>query len=263
MKLGTMILTVGMALGLNSLAQTQTKYNPQALQEVILRVEEAKAHSRTPVVLFDLDDTLINTRERNMRIIKDFAAQADIQANFAKESTIMEEVKLKDIKYQLSDTLSGIGIQSVDLMKQASDFWLSRFFGNEYCAQDIPTPGAAKYLHFLARAGAQIVYLTGRDIPRMQEGTIINLKRNFFPASAKLMMKPDPKMDDLLFKKQAFADVAAMGEVVGVFENEPANVNAMSEAFPKATAIFLDTIHSAKPDVPAANVQWVKDFTGR
>ena len=45
-----------------------------------------------------------------------------------------------------------------------------------------------------------------------------------------------------------------------VFENEPANLNAMVEAFPLASAVFLDTIHSPRPDVPSEASQWVGDF---
>jgi len=73
-------------------------------------------------------------------------------------------------------------------------------------------------------------------------------------------MKPDPKMDDLQFKRDAFAQIEHLGEVVGVFENEPANINAMADAFPGAVAVFVDTIHSPKPDVPAERVEWVRDF---
>ena len=84
----------------------------------------------------------------------------------------------------------------------------------------------------LTNAGAKIVYLTGRDIPRMHDGTVISLARNRFPmnaSEAELIMKPDPKIDDLEFKKAQMARIAKMGEVIGVFENEPANLNAMAD----------------------------------
>jgi hypothetical protein len=68
-------------------------------------------------------------------------------------------------------------------------------------------------------------------------------------------------MDDLVFKVSQFENVASLGQVVGAFENEPANINAMAAAFPSAVPIFLDTVHSPKPDVPGPRVQWVKDFS--
>jgi hypothetical protein len=118
-------------------------------------------------------------------------------------------------------------------------------------------------LHLLARAGAKIVYLTGRDIPRMELGTKANLIRNRFPMDpdhAELIMKPDPKMDDLKFKESQYSIIAAMGEVEGAFENEPANINSMADAFPNAQAIFLDTVHSPTHIVPEDRVEIVKDF---
>ena len=243
-------------------AAVAQQYRPIVLNEIKQRVADITNQGKKAVVLFDLDDTLIMTRERNLRILRDFASNEIINKNYPREAVTMGAMTIFQVRYQLTDTLKDAGITSEELIKKANDFWLPNFFSNEYCADDLQTPGAAGYLYDLVKAGAQIVFLTGRDIPRMQKGTVENLKKNRFPSSAKLIMKPDPKMDDLQFKKSAFAEVSQMGEVVGVFENEPANLNAMSDAFPKATAVFLDTVHSSKPDVPYANASWVPDFTG-
>ena len=55
-------------------------------------------------------------------------------------------------------------------------------------------------------------------------------------------------------------NLAQMGSVVGVFENEPANINAHHDAFPNAVAIFLDTIHSKTLVVPESGISWVENF---
>lgn len=238
-------------------------YSPEALKALICRVEEAAHRGKQPVVMFDLDDTLINTRERNLRILQKFAAQTEIQSAYPEDVEKIKAIKVDQIKYLLSDTLGSAGVTDSDLTKKANDFWLAHFFSSEYCAKDQANPGAAKYLHLLVRAGAKIVYLTGRDMPRMGEGTRENLLRNRFPLSpahAALIMKPDSALEDLKFKESQYASIAAMGEVIGLFENEPANLNSMADAFPSADAIFLDTIHSLKPDVPEERVEWVKDF---
>lgn len=77
---------------------------------------------------------------------------------------------------------------------------------------------------------------------------------------AKLMMKPTKEMDDLQFKKDAFQSISELGVVVAGFENEPANINAMRARFPEAHMVFLDSIHSKKPDVVADGVFWVRSF---
>lgn len=242
-------------------AATQSRYQPEALRTLLQRSDELAREGRRPVVMFDLDDTLINTRERNLRILQDFAAT--IQDTNPDEAAKIRTLQADQIQYLLADTLKIVGVTDAALLQKASDFWLSKFFTNEYCARDVQNPGAALYLHLLARAGAKIVYLTGRDEPRMGDGTREALRRNRFPMrpdQAVLMLKPDKSIDDLQFKISQYPTVAAMGEVIGVFENEPANINSMADAFPSAQAIFLDTIHSPKPDVPEDRVEWVQDF---
>ncbi|MGZ3724018.1 MAG: HAD family hydrolase [Bdellovibrionales bacterium] len=261
-NIASLLIAAAMTAGLSQSVFAKA-YNPEALLTLVDRVEQSARQGHTPVVIFDLDDTLTNTRERNLRIFKEFAAQSNIQSVYPDEAAKIAGLQLTGIHFLLADTLKGVGVARQEIVDLATAFWLERFFTNDYCALDKPTPGAAAYLHLLARAGAKIVYLTGRDVPRMGIGTKSNLARNFFPtedSGAVLMMKPDPKLDDLKFKIDSFAAIAQMGEVMGVFENEPANVNAMAEAFPDASAIFLDTIHSPKPDVPADRVEWVKNF---
>jgi hypothetical protein len=73
-------------------------------------------------------------------------------------------------------------------------------------------------------------------------------------------MKASFREDDLGFKRAAVADIRTLGRVVGLFENEPANLNMLHEAFPEAIAVFLETIHS--PGAPSVkdSAYRVKDF---
>jgi hypothetical protein len=267
----TAVMTSIVAFGSLTLAKP---YNPKSLSDLIetVRIEAAKGQS--PVVMFDLDDTLTNTRDRTARILHDFANQPEIKSAFPEESKKIESLEFAETSFLLGDTMKAIDIDNAAFIQKANDFWLAHFFTNKYCAKDIETTGASVYLHKLANAGAKIVYMTGRDIPRMGKGTKENLIRNHFPVkrnflmnllgrsdeTAVLILKPDAKEDDLVFKESQYANIAAMGEVVGAFENEPANINSMANAFPHAAAIFLDTIHSPKPDVPEDRVEWVENF---
>lgn len=262
MNLKISSLAVGILWTMGAWTHADTP-RPSVLPEIVNRVEVAAAEGKSPVVVFDLDDTLINTRERNLRILLDFARQPDIQSRYPAEAKRILGLKIDNLKYLLNDTLKDLNITQDEIVNAANSFWLPRFFSDHYCAWDQQNPGAAAYVRSLTRAGARVVYLTGRDIPRMQVGTLLNLKNHQFPTAkekATLLMKPDAQMDDLLFKKQALATIQGMGEVVGVFENEPANINMLANAFPQATAVFLDTIHSPKPDVPQVGVNWIQNF---
>lgn len=254
------VLTLTLSLLAPALSAFAHDHNPAALTQVIENVKRARAEGKQPVVMFDLDDTLINTRERTLRIIQDFVKQQQLSSEEAQK---LANLQVNDIRFLMSDTLKDQGIQNPALAKALGDAFLSKFFTNEFCANDQQNPGAALYAREVVRAGGKVVYLTGRDAPRMHDGTLENLRKQGFPVSspeALLMMKPDKSTDDLQFKKDTFAQVAAMGEMEGVFENEPANINAMADAFPAATAIFLDTIHSPTDIVPEARVSFVSDF---
>jgi len=211
------------------------------------------------VVVFDIDDTLTDSRERTLRILRDIAAKPDFRAEFPLESTRLEKLRYREIQYELKDTLVRIGIPDPAFAERLSREWAERFFANEYPARDRALAGSAAFVRELAAAGARIVYLTGRDEPRMGVGTRKNLRLSRFPRGS-LRMKPNQTMADLAFKQSEMAWIGAQGEVVAVFENEPANLNLMKESFPDSTAVFVDTTHSPKPVDPVEGAAWILDY---
>jgi hypothetical protein len=238
-------------------------YHPEALQAVKELAMATKNTGETPVVIFDLDDTLINTRERTVRILKDLISHDDVKWNFRREVLALQSLKPDDILFSLADTMRAKGITNAGFLKLVQAAWNNNFFTNQFCANDVANPGGVRYVRELARLGVKIVYLTGRDIGRMQDGTVQDLQKLGLPldgVQAQLIMKEDVKMDDLSFKISMFPFIKKMGTVVGVFENEPANINAHHDAFPRAVAIFLDTIHSNTAVLPEDGIFWVKDF---
>ena len=108
-----------------------------------------------------------------------------------------------------------------------------------------------------------MVYLTGRDAA-MRPGTLGALGALGFPLpdvdGVDLILKPRFDVPDLEFKTEALARVAAIGEVAGSFDNEPAHVNFFYAAAPKSKTVFLDTKHSGKPVVPHPEIPWIKNF---
>ena len=230
-------------------------YEPGSLHQLGARVSQESIRGNTPVVVFDLDDTLTDSRTRTVRILHEFSEVEDVPE--------LAQVAPAQIRYQLEDTFKDLGLNDAPLLARANAFWKERFFSNDYVARDRPIPGAPAYVRWLARQGAHIVYLTGRDEVSMRQGTLANLEHGHFPVDDEttiLLMKPDKAMDDTAYKVAAFARIQKMGTVVGAFENEPRNINAMQHAFPEAIAIYVETIHSSKPDVPAPGIFWIRDF---
>lgn len=216
-----------------------------ALQSVHTAVQEAARHGRRPVVVFDLDHTLFDGRPRTLRILQEFAAQAD-DADLAAKITALPAAR---VYYDLRATLANAGITEATTVAAATEFWRERFFSDAYVVMDVALAGAAAYVRSLHAAGAQVVYLTGRWAPTMLVGTVAALQTAGMPvgiAGTHLILKPDPMQEDATFKRDALAAIAALGRVVAVFENEPENLRLLADAFPKAIPVFLDTDH--KPD---------------
>ncbi|MGK5084035.1 HAD family hydrolase [Bdellovibrionota bacterium FG-1] len=235
--------------------------NSLVLRQIIQAVESGTWAETTPLVIFDVDDTLFDSRTRTVAIMRDIAGQAEVIREYPEAARQLATVALNDIRFFHDDTMKSLGITDPAIITKFRDLWAAQFFSN-LCAMDTPINGAAEYVHELADAGAQIIYLTGRDEPRMGPGTRDGLLRNGFPMdnSVQLLMKPDAKMDDLVYKTDAFRRISTMGKVIAGFENEPRNLNEMHRNFPDAIMIFLDTIHSNRPDVPTEGAVWVDGF---
>jgi hypothetical protein len=110
-------------------------------------------------------------------------------------------------------------------------------------------PGAAGYVRRVHDAGATICYLTGRDEPGMGAGTRAALRQNDFPwdePRVELIMKATFEEPDESHKGRAIECVRALGRVVAAFDNEPELVNLLADAFPEATVVRVDSLHSPK-----------------
>lgn len=241
------------------------RYEPAALAEVARRVDAARASKRTPIVVFDLDHTLYDNRPRTLLILAEFAATLPAAQQDA--AAKIRGLALKDVRYRLADTLAAAGIADASLVAAAEAYWAPRFFSDAYAALDVPLPGAADFVRDLWRRGALVVYLTGRDAPRMFSGTSESLKKWGFPIGVRgsqLVLKPTQEEKDEAFKQASLDQVSALGAVVASFENEPGNLAAMAQRWPEALAVFLDTDFNPKGAVtePPAGARWVGDYSG-
>lgn len=228
-----------------------------AAQAVVLEgILKAVSARKRALVVFDLDDTLLSTARRHLRILREFS-QVRPQAE------ALTALKPHQLRYSITDTAKAHGLMEESLLKELRDFWFARFFTNEYLGEDEPSPGAALYCRDVLAAQGQVVYMTGRD-EKMRAGTEAALAAHGFPvpggAGVTLMLKPHFDTPDAEFKDQALKRLADMGCVVGSFENEPTHLNLFWAAFPDACHVFLDTKHSGKPVTPHPSAPWIKDF---
>jgi hypothetical protein len=247
-----------------AIAAPKPAYRPEALGALLERVSAAARNGESPVVMFDLDDTLLDPAYRNIAILREFAAQPDFAARFPAEARLLAAVRYEHIRYNLADSVKAAGVaDSSAFLADLTAFWSARFFDNRWLLLDKANAGGVAFVREVLARGGKAVYLTGRW-EAMRPGTAACLAANGFPAADGsrifLMMKPDKAESDVSFKVRAFEEIAKLGPVAGGFENEPQNVNAYLARFPGGLMIFLDTRHSTTAVEPAPGIAWVADF---
>lgn len=259
-KLTTLLTVAQLMYAQSSLAFNE--HEQHVLSSIANEVAMTKDAGQQPVVIFDLDDTLFDSRYRKLAILHEFASEIATQQKFPQETSILLGLDVDRLHYDIVDTLAAAGVSNAALLEELQAFWSARFFTNEYVTLDQPIFGGVEYVNRLKADGAIIIYLTGRDAPNMGEGTEQALRAAGYPLDemTRLMLKPSADIDDTVFKQQVFATIASLGKVVSAFDNEPSNVNAFKTFFKDATVVFLDTRHSKKPDRPAEGIVWIKDF---
>lgn len=216
---------------------------------------------RPPVVVFDLDATLFDNRPRTLEILMEYREEiADEDPDLADAMLTLEVDK---ICYLLTDTLKECNVYRGDVVKEITTFWHDRFFTDAYIACDVPLAGSVEYVRAAYESGANVCYLTGRDLPGMLPGTVAKLRDDGFPigvAGIELILKPDPGMHDEAFKRGALPTLDRVGELVAFFDNEPANCNLAKAMFPDATVVLLETQRVPGAPEPAEDLEILADF---
>jgi hypothetical protein len=199
-------------------------------------------------VAFDLDSTVFNNLPRQARIVREFGAARGLEPltrclphHFTNG-------------WSLDDAALAVGLPPEALesvRKDLRSFWFHRFFTSEYCQEDVEVVGAPRYLQALAATGVRLTYVTGRP-EEMREGTLRSLAKCGMPVpgastGTALLMKPSLREEDDAYKQAAHQVLAAAGQVVAAFDNEPTHINGYAHAFPQAVPVHLTTDDSGRP----------------
>ncbi|MCU0657307.1 MAG: HAD family hydrolase [Polyangiaceae bacterium] len=232
------------------------------LRGVIERVASARHDPRPPVIVFDLDGTLLDNRPRTVAILREVASVWE--SSRPEASRILASVEVENICYGLADSLAPFGVTDEALVAEAQTHWRDRFFTDPMLRHDRPLAGAVAFAHAVYEAGATLVYLTGRDLPNMSLGSWQSLRDHGFPigvVGTELVCKPTFEMSDELFKRGQAPLLRRIGQVIASFDNEPGNCNIFLETYPEAASVLLDTQHSTHAPPLLPGVLSIRDFS--
>jgi len=228
---------------------------PSPLHQILVKIQEMKAKNERALCVFDLDSTLFDVSPRIEKILLEFAENEANQQRFPEYIQYFKGITTRRTDWGVKDSLMRAGLDGdhPELQEAVRQFWIERFFSNEYLQYDVPYEGAVDYVQRLFQIGCDIVYLTGRDVFRMGRGSEEILRKWQFPmeARAHLVLKPHREMEDAPFKTNWFArpEVAAYDKV-WFFENEPVNINHLRAKNAKVEVVFFDSTHSRKERPP-------------
>lgn len=232
------------------------------LHRVLERVSgQAGAGGAPPLVVFDLDGTLYDNRPRTLQILMEYADE--VRSEFPDVAAALATLEAERVQYLLSETLRECALTHMDVQRDVTQYWRERFFHDDYLPYDTVTEGAAEYVRACHEAGAVVVYMTGRDIPGMLLGTMASLRDQGFPigvAGVEVVLKPDATLPDEAFKRSSLPTLQRVGELVGFFDNEPANCNLARQIYPESIVALIDTqsVPGAPPLDPG--VETITDF---
>lgn len=235
------------------------------LADVLARAAKVK-DGRPALAIFDIDGTILDPAARTREIFNSALDGPDpvVQPGQPEMAARVRALDLANIPYEPESTLAMAGIRDTALVRALKARWSFDFFSNRFLMRDQAVPNAVAYLDSLHAHGVTIVYFTGRDVPRMLGGTAQSLLERGFPVGTTgtmLVMKPDKSIPDFDYKKNALDDLARYGTVVGVFENEPRNINLLHERFPDALAFYIDTKHSPGAPPVQAGITQLPDYS--
>ncbi len=230
-------------------------HHKNLLEQIRNRALSISQQKQSSLAVFDLDSTLFDVGPRLERILSEFAGVPENQKLFPEQVQHFKNLHIERRDWGVRDTLIRAGLDGhhPEFHDALKAFWRKNFFSNDYLKYDVPYAGAVDYVQSLAAAGSDIIYLTGRDVERMGEGSEAVLKTWNLPLNEKanLVLKPHRSMDDAKFKKDWFHGLpSGKYSKIWFFENEPVNIRLIQESDLDIEMIFFDSTHSGLAQVP-------------
>lgn len=200
------------------------------------------------MVIFDLDSTLFDVRPRIKKVLEHFA-ESEGSASHPEWRQALKKAEVEPGDWGIRPALERLQVP-LELALRARDFWKIHFFSSDFLHFDDLVPGALDFALHVNRQGHDIVYLTGRDVHRMERGSREVLKKFGFPLEpirAELVLKPEKGLDDSVFKSSWFGGLSSKDRSrTWFFDNEPWILQEVERQFPEVNLVFLDTTHSGR-----------------
>jgi len=263
----SLIVSLVVAFGLQG--EASSRQNPDILTNILAEAGPGK------VVLFDLDDTLIDCQPRTYNIIEAFLNLPETHTTYPDlVEKVKSQLKVENVGFSKPSTaLWALGVRKTDnrttaFLNAVDAYWLSQLQADfSFIHFDAANPGAVEYVNKIHNKGATVIYFTGRSQQKSEAGTRISLAKLGFPLDDRAF--PTLKDDngnfssDADYKAKIAPTLEHYGKIIAFFDNEPANDLAVRASLPDISVVFLNTNSSgADMDQLVSNptILWLNNF---
>jgi hypothetical protein len=217
---------------------------------------EAKRHALngvTPIAIMDLDETAIDSTPRRFAAFKKVFGVSCGMSHRSPECERFERLTLGDFyqlnnRYSFKELLARVGLADSDWAKAFDQAIVDEYLSGRHVELDLPYCGADQWVRRWLSQGGEVRYVSSRYQDTLGEPTLLSLSTLGMMGDGDqvrlfLRMRGQSSIE---FKKKSFMSIReevensdGFSKVIGVFENEPENLNAMAEQFGAATRVFI------------------------
>jgi len=216
------------------------------------KIIQTKKTGKMPIVIFDIDHTIINSSPRIKKILKD-ANKKYYSKALAK---YLKDDKNSSFRYkQIKELLISLKVKPKKIEKILK-YVDSKFFLSDYTKYDVALVESLKLVNEFYKKGAFIIYLTARGRSSLV-GTITSLDRLGFPIAktrTSLIMR-DLSKKSVKYKKDSIAELSTMGKIVAIFDDKIANLKQLTPFFKDQYSLYLVNSKTKNKKISSINLK--------
>lgn len=196
-------------------------------------------------VVFDIDDTLSESRARTLAVAKDW--------DRANGTAYFSRLVVAQVGQSGTETAKAMGLPD-EVVTAFQAHWDVEFWKGERFVHDTPIGPTVELAKKARAAGAEVIFLTGR-IDALEGATIAQLRRFGLEGvdANSVVSKPDLSVRTAPFKTQWLTQSAAEGHHLAFFLTESRrDVAAVQQGMTGAPTVLLSSAFSGDAVVDAA-----------
>lgn len=215
----------------------------------VLRQKSAQDPRGKWCVIFDIDNTLVDTRHRTHAAAQAFANKHPSGSSLASS---LASIPFDKVGYDAKQTGQCLGLSS-SMTRAFQRHWNQFFWDPANFKHDRPIRQTVQLARQAKAHGAEVFYLTGR-IEQLKPATLSQLRQLGLPDANEthLLCKPGLKVATASFKQQTVQNMLAKGHDIGWFMSDSRKDIASVQRSTPVSCIWVD--FPVKPSRAPVNI---------